>query len=684
MFTRLSWETPPEELSQTSEHIHGPNCDCNPLSALRVQYLRLIHNFFDRDFHNNSNKTHMMAPEENRVLSKYKQLHLYRHHLLALYGSQQRQGLETDFIISILDSLPEPDMDRSMSQLLSVSAGSTSSGGLFGTLRSMMKILKGQEADSIYRFWLTSCLESFIRGLGHTEQVYVSSSGILSHLLEHICCDYAPSPSDADVPLYDAGAGGGPSIAPSTAPSLSPLLSTSTLQSLYDFLGEIIKYNFEIIETFEKILLEKNLMTPFLAILSRHLIDTNVFLRALFVTFDSYHEKYQRHLAERGRRGEGREMMKKKASADPVRDETFVQESGQENESQGNQIAGTEWKMMANNYYYLPPSCPHRHVLYESLATGLIPQRGRGETVKTVDPETIRDVSLLDHPVASVGYLSHSWIHFQPEMISSEASFQLQQYQELVRQGYERRKRGNQRDDKTSSLSQRSQFHSRKINHSNKKKKGTVTEQRVDQKKPSSPTRPPFSSLSLADAFSTLRNIFCSPTASTDIHRDPTPAPDSVTQNGGLPLVSESTETERREMDVVVSNSASSIEPVLYLVTEEIKSSEGVICETDPVDEGGIFEWTLPPSVRYLSSYLEQQKEHILYGLMTIVSLRSINHENICCINTSLLIFLYAHKRYPPPLASSHPPLLSLAQAPSAEAPDGDQVFVLNQSEQSP
>jgi hypothetical protein len=43
-----------------------------------------------------------------------------------------------------------------------------------------------------------------------------------------------------------------------------------------------------------------------------------------------------------------------------------------------------------------------------------------------------------------------------------------------------------------------------------------------------------------------------------------------------------------------------------------------------------------------------------LYGLMTIVTLRSINHENICCINTSLLIFIYAHKRY---LLSS--PLLS-------------------------
>jgi hypothetical protein len=36
------------------EHIHGPSCDCNPESALRVQYLRLVHNFYDRDFLGNS------------------------------------------------------------------------------------------------------------------------------------------------------------------------------------------------------------------------------------------------------------------------------------------------------------------------------------------------------------------------------------------------------------------------------------------------------------------------------------------------------------------------------------------------------------------------------------------------------------------------------------------------------
>ncbi|CAM9708343.1 unnamed protein product, partial [Hapterophycus canaliculatus] len=43
MFDRLSWGVPP-----STQGPHGAHCDCNPESALRVQYLRLVHNFLDR------------------------------------------------------------------------------------------------------------------------------------------------------------------------------------------------------------------------------------------------------------------------------------------------------------------------------------------------------------------------------------------------------------------------------------------------------------------------------------------------------------------------------------------------------------------------------------------------------------------------------------------------------------
>jgi hypothetical protein len=128
-----------------------------------------------------------------------------------------------------------------------------------------------------------------------------------------------------------------------------------------------------------------------------------------------------------------------------------------------------------------------------------------------------------------------------------------------------------------------------------------------------------------------------------------------------LPLKTERAERHLEGAMEVATVSADDPSPILS-VSEVAGSLSDPLDEADSADEGGIFEWTLPPSVRYLSSYLEQQKEHILYGLMTIVTLRSINHENICCINTSLLIFIYAHKRcetcpaLPCSLLVPHPP----------------------------
>ncbi|CAN0372527.1 unnamed protein product [Discosporangium mesarthrocarpum] len=48
MFDRLSWGSPPARGPNPLERMHGPGCECNPESALRVQYLRLVHNFCDR------------------------------------------------------------------------------------------------------------------------------------------------------------------------------------------------------------------------------------------------------------------------------------------------------------------------------------------------------------------------------------------------------------------------------------------------------------------------------------------------------------------------------------------------------------------------------------------------------------------------------------------------------------
>jgi len=46
-----------------------------------------------------------------------------------------------------------------------------------------------------------------------------------------------------------------------------------------------------------------------------------------------------------------------------------------------------------------------------------------------------------------------------------------------------------------------------------------------------------------------------------------------------------------------------------------------------------------------VSLFLSQEKAHIVLRLMSVVSLRNVNHENICCLNTTLLILLIENRR---------------------------------------
>jgi Trpc4-associated protein len=169
MFNRLSWDSPPFVGPNPLEHIHGPGCECNPESALRVQYLRLVHNFYDRDFLGNPNKKLVLTPAESMFIAK------------CSYPEQaSREGL---FLTG---------KDR-------------------GLISQIITTLLKEPTDSIYRFWLSSCLEAFLRGSGPEEQLFVALSGALNHTVSHI---------------VDMG----------VRPSVN-------LQTSFDLLGEMLKTN---------------------------------------------------------------------------------------------------------------------------------------------------------------------------------------------------------------------------------------------------------------------------------------------------------------------------------------------------------------------------------------------------------------------------------------------------------
>lgn len=110
--------------------IHGPGCTCDPQGSLRTQLLRVVHNFVDRDSDNIHNKRLLMTNRE-----------------LATVGVTDGSG-----------SRSEP-------------------GGSEGLLTKLLRVLLVEPPNSKFRFWLSSCIETFLRGAHPAHQSFVAQSG---------------------------------------------------------------------------------------------------------------------------------------------------------------------------------------------------------------------------------------------------------------------------------------------------------------------------------------------------------------------------------------------------------------------------------------------------------------------------------------------------------------------------
>ena len=221
MYERMSWEATLTVGRASIEHIHGPGCECNPESAIRTQYLRLVHNFYDRDFLQNTNKLLVLSPMEVEIV---------RH---TVYSSDTtKTGL---FI---------PLQER-------------------GLLSKIISTLQDQPSDSLYRFWLSSCLEAYLRGSDVREQLFIARSGVLAHTTSLI---------------IEIGK-----------------KSNHNLQTAFDLLGEIIKGNRFTLEMVEASLGDHQ-FRQFVDVVMNNLVDSNVFVRSLYLSMEIISEQYSKEL----------------------------------------------------------------------------------------------------------------------------------------------------------------------------------------------------------------------------------------------------------------------------------------------------------------------------------------------------------------------------------------------------
>jgi hypothetical protein len=220
MFQRLPWyrsSTESDEDNGSQERsdgdqpngIHGPGCECTPESALCVQYLRLLHNFCDRDCDNYAGRRLLLSESES----------------LDLFGedwSTQNSG-------------------RSPRKK--------------GLLLKIIEAFMRESDESPYRFWLASCIESYLRGSSPKEQMFTAQSGLLDHLITEVSCDR----------LHCAG----------------------SLQTSFDLLGELIKGNAEVVRLLI-VDMDEERFRKFMSVAAANLVDSNVFIRSLLLSLERF------------------------------------------------------------------------------------------------------------------------------------------------------------------------------------------------------------------------------------------------------------------------------------------------------------------------------------------------------------------------------------------------------------
>ncbi|KAE8992129.1 hypothetical protein PF005_g20032 [Phytophthora fragariae] len=212
MFDKFQWTAtaPP---APAHEPLHGPGCDCSLDASLKIQFLRLIHNFCDRDYSDNSSKLLLLSEHEVQLMN---------------------DGGSTPI------NLDHPDK---------------------GLLSKIVHALIEQPVDSIYRFWLASCVEAFLRRAAPSEQLFVARTPLLQALITEI---------------LSGGA----------------YRSQGSFQSAFDLLGEMTKGNWETLQLFHG-LLSNTQFAAFMEVVILNLVDSNVFIRSMLLSSEKFAKQPQ-------------------------------------------------------------------------------------------------------------------------------------------------------------------------------------------------------------------------------------------------------------------------------------------------------------------------------------------------------------------------------------------------------
>jgi hypothetical protein len=553
MYSRMSWDAPPYEGPNQMEHIHGPNCECNPEGAVRIQFLRLVHNFFDRDFLGNNNKLVTLSSAEKLFIARP-----VRRPDIGEEGEEGGGGGGGgERVGNVVGSAAEQqDWRDDQSSLSSADLQRWS-----GLISRIIVTLQREKADSTYRFWLSACVENFLRGGGRRAQNLVARVGALAPTVHHI---------------------------------IHCRNNHSTLQTSFDLLGEVVKGNRSMLEQLESDLSTDDFRELMIVIMD-NLVESNVFLRSLFLTLEIISCTDQSE--------------QKSSNSSPAFTSDsfgFVRNSIVEQENVFLNLTG---ESQSRRFGYLYDSWVQFSPL--PLVDSVVQQfNPRSEWRQKMDSKGRSSTNSSNVPVGSVGVEAEVGTASQQSASAGNVLF------ENIRRATSQLLRftgGGSGSD---------------IDSGNGNDGSGFLIQTPEGIKAKSTTGSPIKGPIWDD------NEVCVTATMVD------DCDSAVPQSAGR--------KDLRSSSLLSSLSSSLCEAETYqtvpfVISQPDQSSSRFLSTNSPTIAS---PFAIPTSLFRFSMFILQEKTSMLVRLMSIVSLRNINHENICCLNTALLILLFDYVRY--------------------------------------
>uniref|UniRef100_A0A8C9VMA8 Transient receptor potential cation channel subfamily C member 4 associated protein n=1 Tax=Scleropages formosus TaxID=113540 RepID=A0A8C9VMA8_SCLFO len=129
--------------------------------------------------------------------------------------------------------------------------------GKKGLLTRLLTVMKKEPPDSSFRFWQARAVESFLRGAtSYADQVFLLKRGLLEHIL--FC-------------IIDSGC-----------------KSRDVLQSYFDLLGELMKFNIDAFKRFNRYVNTDEKFQIFLNQINSSLVDSNMLVRCIVLSLDRF------------------------------------------------------------------------------------------------------------------------------------------------------------------------------------------------------------------------------------------------------------------------------------------------------------------------------------------------------------------------------------------------------------